>query len=162
MKLYEIGGQYSALAEALNNPEADNDAVIAELDRVTEAFDRKAISVAKVIRNYEMSVLVLEEEIERLQDRRARMKKRMDGLKSYLLTQMQAVGVQRIDDEILPLSRRINPPSVNVLDESSIPDLYFKEKVVRTLDKKSVAAAIKEGGSVPGAELVRTERVVVG
>ena len=162
MNLYEIGVQYSALAEALNNPEADNDAVIAELDRVTEAFDRKAISVAKVIRNYEMSVLVLEEEIERLQDRRARMKKRMDGLKSYLLTQMQAVGVQRIDDEILPLSRRINPPSVNVLDESSIPDLYFKEKVVRTLDKKSVAAAIKEGGSVPGAELVRTERVVVG
>jgi hypothetical protein len=62
--------------------------------------------------------------------------------------------MQRPKIEYAEFSVRIqnNPPSVNVLDESLIPDEYRTVKTVESIDKK----AIKEAGGCKGAEIVQT------
>ena len=47
----------------------------------------------------------------------------------------------------------MNPPSVNVIDESIIPKKYFEYKSV--IKKKEILDAIKNGEEVPGVEIVQ-------
>ena len=50
-------------------------------------------------------------------------------------------------------SLRAVPSSVVIVDESAIPEIFKRTTVVVDIDKKGVAAAIKAGQDVPGADL---------
>lgn len=50
-------------------------------------------------------------------------------------------------------SVRNNPQSVHVMDEHKIPSIFFKEKVIRSLDKNSLRKALKNGEVIEGAYL---------
>ncbi len=95
--------------------------------------------------------------------------KRIEGeekfYKNYLLTNMQAAGITKIEanDGSFKASIQNNPPSVQIDDETLIPADYLRvpEAPPPSPDKALIKQAIADGYTVPGARLQQSQRVVI-
>ena len=150
MKLYDIAEIY----ENLENID-DEVAVATAMDAVDAALEEKLESTAKVIRNLEAEAEALEAEEKRLKARKMAVKNRIADIKGYVQGNLEAMGKDKISSGIFKWSIQANAPSVNILDESLIPDDYWK--IERKPMKTEIKKAIEAGELTEGAELVRTK-----
>ena len=150
MKLYDIAEIY----ENLENID-DEVAVAAAMDSVDAALEEKLESTAKVIRNLEAEADGLEAEEKRLKARKMAVKNRIADIKGYVQQNLEAMGKDKVTSGIFKWSIQVNAPSVNILDESLIPDDYWK--IERKPMKTEIKKAIEAGELTEGAELVRTK-----
>lgn len=150
MKLYDIAEIY----ENLENID-DEVAVATAMDAVDAALEEKLESTAKVIRNLEAEAEALEAEEKRLKARKTAVKNRIADIKGYVQGNLEAMGKDKISSGIFKWSIQANAPSVNILDESLIPDDYWK--IERKPMKTEIKKAIEAGELTEGAELVRTK-----
>lgn len=88
------------------------------------------------------------------------MEKKAERMDAYMLERAKANGGEISTDSITVKVRKC-PQSVEVVNEGAIPERFWREKVVRTLDKEAVKEALKAGERVPGAALVRNEKVSI-
>lgn len=150
MKLYDIAEIY----ENLENID-DDVAVSAAMDSVDAALEEKLESTAKVIRNLEAEAEALEAEEKRLKARKMAVKNRIADIKGYVQQNLEAMGKDKVTSGIFKWSIQANAPSVNILDESLIPDAYWK--IERKSMKTEIKKAIEAGELTKGVELVRTK-----
>ncbi|MEQ3352768.1 siphovirus Gp157 family protein [Aedoeadaptatus acetigenes] len=150
MKLYDIAEIY----ENLENID-DEVAVSAAMDSVDAALEEKLESTAKVIRNLEAEAEALEAEEKRLRARKTAVRNRIADIKGYVQQNLEAMGKDKVTSGIFKWSIQANAPSVNILDESLIPDDYWK--IERKPMKTEIKKAIEAGELTEGAELVRTK-----
>lgn len=150
MKLYDIAEIY----ENLENID-DDVAVSAAMDAVDAALEEKLESTAKVIRNLEAEAEALEAEEKRLKARKMAVKNRIADIKGYVQQNLEAMGKDKVTSGIFKWSIQANAPSVNILDESLIPDDYWK--IERKPMKTEIKKAIEAGELTEGVELVRTK-----
>lgn len=150
MKLYDIAEIY----ENLENID-DEVAVAAAMDAVDAALEEKLESTAKVIRNLEAEADGLEAEEKRLKARKTAVKNRIADIKGYVQQNLEAIGKEKVTSGIFKWSIQANAPSVNILDETLIPDGYWK--VDRKPMKAEIKKAIEAGELTEGVELVRTK-----
>lgn len=150
MKLYDIAEIY----ENLENID-DDVAVATAMDGVEAALEEKLESTAKVIRNLEAEADGLEAEEKRLKARKMAVKNRIADIKGYVQQNLEAMGKDKVTSGIFKWSIQANAPSVNILDESLIPDEYWK--IERKPMKTEIKKAIEAGELAEGAELVRTK-----
>lgn len=91
----------------------------------------------------------------------AAMKKRMygaaDRLEENMLRAMEANGVDHLDGVQFEVRIKLNPESVEITDESSLPEECFKIK--REVSKTAVKEFLKAGREYVGARLVRTKKL---
>lgn len=79
----------------------------------------------------------------------------------WSLQQCEAAKISKISsqDGLFTAVIKKNPPKVVITDEKAIPINYIEEEIVSHVNKKDIAKALKEGKAVPGAELVRNNRI---
>lgn len=94
----------------------------------------------------------LEKKIADLELRRARVKKRQEARRAILEQAMAIAEQSKIELPTCTLVLAKRAPSVVYTDESAIPAKFWKA-ADPSLDKRAVAAALKEGEAVPGASL---------
>lgn len=150
MKLYDIAEIY----ENLENID-DEVAVATAMDAVDAALEEKLESTAKVIRNLEAEAEALEAEEKRLKAWKTAVKNRIADIKGYVQENLEAMGKDKVTSGIFKWSIQANAPSVNILDESLIPDDYWK--IERKPMKTEIKKAIEAGELTEGVELVRTK-----
>lgn len=150
MKLYDIAEIY----ENLENID-DEVAVATAMDAVDAALEEKLESTAKVIRNLEAEAEALEAEEKRLKARKTAVRNRIADIKGYVQQNLEAMGKDKVTSGIFKWSIQANAPSVNILDESLIPDAYWK--IERKPMKTEIKKAIETGELTEGVELVRTK-----
>ncbi len=96
-------------------------------------------------------------EIQRLQARKQQsIMRAADRLKAYVLDVMQSTGLRKLEGRTSALSMRCNAPSMEILDEASIPPAFFDVTEVSRLDKRRLKAAVAGGEFIPGVRLVQT------
>lgn len=118
-------------------------------------FEEKAETYAKIIKTLEMDIAGLDEEIQRMTKRKATIKNNIDRLKRSLEGAMIATGKRKFKTPLFGFGIQKNPPSLNVLDETKIPEEFWIEQQPK-LDKKAALAYVKEN-KVDWAELSQTE-----
>lgn len=150
MKLYEITG---ALAD-LSSMESD-EAVLTSLEEFQGEFNDKAIAILKLSENLNADTSAIDAEIERLKQRKQVIVNSDKSLREYLLRNMEAAGITKIQCPLFTASLRIGLESVEIEDETLLPDEFVKAEVVTKADKNSIKAALKSGVEVPGATLKR-------
>lgn len=151
MHLYEMTEAYQQLMD-LDLPDED---LAQYIDGIEGQIAQKAESVALVVLDLEGTAKKLRDEEKRLADRRRSLQNRAEGLKSYLLQNLQAVGLNKIDGTRATVSYQNSPPSCNVLDLDALPD-DCKALVPATwkADARAIIARWKNTGEqVPGAEV---------
>jgi len=152
LKLYEIP---SAMEQILN--EVDEDGVLTEnalanLDKIELSLQEKSTGIWMIMTKLEWFENTIDAEIKRLQDLKKSYKANRENLKQYLWYNLQKLWKEKLETELFKFSFR-KSESVKITDETIIPDEFFKEKTVKTLDKARVKQVLKEWNFMSGAEL---------
>ena len=155
MKLYEITGEILELLTMAEELELDQKMIRDTMEGLDFEFEEKAEAYAKVVKTLEMDITGLDTEIQRMTKKKATIKNNIDRLKRSLEGAMIATGKRKFKTPLFGFGIQKNPPSLNVLDESKIPEEFWIEQQPK-LDKKAALAYVKEN-EVDWAELSQTE-----
>jgi len=132
------------------------DEIAEELAIRRDNFKYKAEAYAKFILKLESEADAAAAEIKRIQALKKAKENTVARLKESLLaalmvfTEEDSKGIRRYETPLAKLSTR-KSQSVEVLDEASIPIAFWVIK--KELSKSEISKAIKDGESVPGAQL---------
>ncbi len=157
MKLYELTG---ALAD-LSSMDMDDEAVKTTLECVQGDFNDKAVAIIKLSENLNADTSAIDAEIERLKARKQVILNRQKSLRDYLLHNMETAGITKIECPIFTASLRKGVESVEIENESLLPDEFVSVEVVTKPDKKAIKQAIQSGREVPGTTVKRGATTIV-
>lgn len=160
MKLYEIRQDYLATLQNLESMDDISAEVITDtLSVIADDFDTKALNVAAYIKTIEAEMVAMKEYEEGMYQRRKSHQRRIDSLKNYLLTNMQAIEVSTVKG-IESTIRTFERARVKV-NEDILSANFFNEKITRIPDLMKISKSIKEGILVEGAWLEPSFNVVI-
>lgn len=83
-----------------------------------------------------------------------------ERLETYALNCIKRVG-GIVETDTLTVKVQQNPAHVEILNEADIPNDYYTVKTTETINKKKIKDDLMAGYAVPGAALVKSERLVV-
>ena len=152
--LYEITDQYKQILALDDIPEEQ---VIDTLECIKDDFNDKALNVAAYFQNVAADIDAMKDAEKRIAGRRKTLENKVARLKEYLLFNMQATGISKIECPEFRISLRNNPSSVHVIDESLIPSAFKRTVSVLEVDK----VAIKQAGGCDGVELIRKQSLSI-
>lgn len=160
LALYELAADFRETADRLADMELDEQTLRDTLESIAFPVEQKAVQVAAFVRNLEATAEQIKQAEKQMADRRKAMESRAEHIKRYLLDNMQACGMSKIEHPLFKIAVRQNPESVLIEDERQIPSDYLREipakyEPDRTLMKK----AMQGGYEIPGAKLTRTLRL---
>lgn len=150
MKLYELTIDFRNLDQI-----EDAEELKSALEKLEGEFKSKAISLGKFYKEQVSDVEAIDTEIKRLMAKKQASQNKADFIKQYLFDNMVAVGIEKIDDPIIKLAIRFNPPSCEVKDVMALP-LQYRKLIPEAwqADRVSILKHFKESGEiVEGAEL---------
>jgi len=133
------------------------------LAEVKEKIDDKVENIGKFVLSLSADTDAIKVEEERLASRRKAIDNRISWLKNYLLQEMTVANVDKVKRDVLTVSIRVNPPSVNVITLDDIPTQY-RRIIPETWqpDKKTIIDHFKDTGEiVPGVEVVTDKKSIV-
>jgi len=156
-KLYELTGNMKEL-ETLD---LDSETMSDTLEAIQGEFNDKAIAILSFTENMNGDIDAISNEIKRLQGRKAVLENRKKRLREYLLHNMEASGINKIECPYFTASLRKGSESVDIDDLESIPDEYVKVEVKETPDKTAINRDLKAGIEINGVSLKRGATTIV-
>jgi F420-dependent methylenetetrahydromethanopterin dehydrogenase len=161
MKLFTLAQQYRELEALVDSDEVPAEVILDTLEGIKGEFEDKAVAVAQMVLTLKAQSEAVAAVAKAQAERAARIEKRMESLKHYLLLQLQVVGRERIETDELVIRRQNNPPSVYVTNEYAVPKEYWVQPPAPPprIDKLAIKEAIEAGVDVDGCFLEKGEHV---
>ena len=161
--LYELVGQHRELARLAESDDIDEQTLRDTLEALEGDIQLKAQSCAAVVANLSAWAMTIDGAAQKLAERAARVHKRAEWLRAYLLANMQQAGISKIETAELVATIRKNPAAVQIMDGAKVPDRFMvtPEPPPPRPDKKALAAALKAGEQIDGITLVQSERLEI-
>jgi hypothetical protein len=161
LTLYALTGQYRELLSMEDSVPWEQ--LEQMLNDLQGDIKDKASNIAMVIGEMDALDNAFDDAITRMKARQILARNRRERIKQYLLVNMQATGIAKIEGPYHKIAIRKNPPKVIVDFEDSIPAEYMRQPVMPppVPDKAAIGAALKAGADVPGCHLEQTERVEI-
>ena len=154
MNLYEISKEYEEILNDLYDDEGNvNEQALMRLEQNDLSMQKKAIAIASYIKNMDAEREAIDSAKKAMADREKRYKKRIDELQGYLLTNMEKRQINIITCPYFEIKVKKCPASVDIYDESALPEEYKRTKVEILPDKIKMLAEMKVGVVIPGANL---------
>ena len=160
--LYELADQYRFLTLTAEDEEVDADKLQTSLAEVKDQLGNKVENIGKFCLSLKATLEAIKAEETRLASRRQVIENRIDWLRNYLLQEMTVAGIDKVQRDVLTVSIRVNPPSVNVIREDDIPQEY-RVVIPETWhpDKKLIIEHFKNTGEIiPGVSIIADKKSV--
>lgn len=154
LSLYNITNKFIELFEKSEEGELTEQELQEEGTELALALKNKGTSIIAYTKNTESLIDAMKNEEKRISENRKALENRLDRFKTYVKENMQRLEIQKLESELGTLSIAKNPTSVEILDESLIPNDYKKEKVTITVDKTAIKNDLKAGKNIQGVRLV--------
>lgn len=151
MQLYELTEMYLNLKDM----DIEDGDLNSALENIDDEIETKADNIAKVLRDFDGDIEALKSEEERLAKKRKAIENRQKHLKEYLQNAMLVLDKRKFKTDLFSFNIQKNAPSLKILDESKIPEDYYK--IERKLNKNDLKEAVKSGLFEDAAELVSSE-----
>lgn len=163
MNLFELTQERLALQNKLLELNLDEQTIQDTLEGESTELEAKIEDYGFVIRNMESFAEAMKAEESRMADRRKAQEKKVAQIKEWLLTNMQACGITKIECPAFTIAVRQNPAKVIVDNEASIPAEFMVTPPAPppAPDKKAIAIAIKAGNEVPGCHTEHGFRIEI-
>lgn len=145
LKLYEITNGFMDLNEKEELSEEERQEIGMQL---ADALQTKSNNIIAYYQDQNTLINAIDEEIKRLQDYKKITKNKIDRYKEYVKTNMDLLGIEKISTDLGVISIAKSPISVEILDESIIPDEYKEVVTSIKVDKKKIADNFKETGEI--------------
>lgn len=159
MQLYKIANQYQQALATLDDMDLPDEVIADTLEGLKGELQEKGKNVAAFIKNIEADVKAIKEAEQTMRDRRSTLQRRADWLKLLLLNSMQNSEITEISCPWFVIKPKKNPPSVNITNSDVISKKYKTEVISYKIDKKLIAADLKKGAVVNGAEMIQGWRL---
>lgn len=131
-----------------------------QLEEIQGEFDDKASNIALYIQELQAQAEAIKKKREALNDRQKSTTNKAERLKTYLSDMMNRAGKTKVETDNVRISFR-KSESVDILDESLIPEEYINTKLTVTPDKVSIKKAIKSGQEILGAMLIENQNLQI-
>lgn len=169
MRLFDLTSEYQHLLALIDDGEDFN----AALDELRGDIKVKAENYAKVIKTLESEADAIREEAERLQAKAKHRANAVGRLKAHLLTGLETSGLERVTGTVYTVALQNSPPSVEILDEALVPDLWRKatltvpvaslpsdlvEQAELSIDKRGVIESWQRSGETCAGLVVRQNK----
>lgn len=162
--LYELTSAYRQL-EQLTDGDISEEDFFKAVDLIDGEMKEKAKNIGMFIENLETTAKAIKEAEQRMAARRETLQRRIASIKGYVLQNMQAAEITKIECDYFVLARQKNPPKCVIDDESKIPLQYMRqpEPVIPppAPDKKALLEDMKAGAIFDGCHLEQGERLVI-
>lgn len=163
--LYEISNDYEQALNALALIEDQDSeealAARATIDQLSDSGNKKSIATAMWIENVKVQQAGITEAIKRMQDRKKRLEKVIEDREQYLKDNMERLGISHIHCPYFDIKLKKNPPKVDILNESEVPEEYMRTKIERSIDKSKASFEMKEGVVIPGLRLIQETKLEI-
>lgn len=161
--LYQLVHYQRELETLADSGDVPPEQIADTLNALEGDINEKAVNVAAFTRNLDATADAVREAAKAMLARADRIEKRAESIRAYLLFNMQASGISKVESPWFTLTVRKNPPSVVIDDEASIPVEFIVQPPPPSSrpDKAAIARAIKSGGTVPGCHILSTERLEI-
>ena len=157
LKLYELADAYERIAEALteNGGELTPD-LAADLDAIEGAFEAKVERVALYVRNLLATAEAADAEAARLAALARTRRQGAEGLKGYLMAQLDRVEKPKVETPLIVVRiQRNSRPSIQWPETLPIPETY--QRVTVSLDGQKAFTDWK-AGALPSGFVVEQGR----
>lgn len=161
--LYVLVAEHRAVVEQLADLDLPDEVVRDTLESISGDLEAKAVSVAQFVRNLESSAESIKAAEKAMAERRKGIENRAERVRQYLLDNMIATGISKIECPFFKLAVRDNPVSVVIDEPGLIPIAYMTDPPPPppAIDKKLIKQAIEDGHEVAGAHLARGKRLEI-
>lgn len=153
--LYELTGQFLTLLE-MAEEEGDATIIMDTLEAIDGEIEDKADGCAKVLKELDGKATMIDEEIARLQSMKKTINNNMKRIKGNLEKSMIDTGKRKFKTSLFSFGIQKNPAAVSVLNESAVPEQFWKPQDP-VLDKKGLLAYLKENGDTEYAVITQSE-----
>ena len=162
MNLYEIEKEYKVLCESAENiyqngTKEEIESFESNLILNHENFNNKALNYTKLLKILESNINAIDNEINRLEEIKKTKEKTFKLLKDKLSNSMQTFGILELDFNIFKLNFR-KSKSIEIIDNTLIPDNFLVTKTTKTPDKIALKKAIEQGEIIEGVELIEKKQ----
>lgn len=135
---------YDLIAE-----QGDEEILKDTLESINDAIEDKADGYIAVVKSLEADNKAIDEEIKRLRQRKTSNSNGIKRLKESLQDAMEVTGKTKFKTALNSYSIGNNPPSLDISDESHIPESYWVPQAPK-INKKDLLQAIKNGEEIQG------------
>lgn len=153
------------LQDILNSMDPETGEIPESLDDARALVAQKAVSVVAYLKDTDSKAEYLMAAAKDLQDRAKNQKKRNEWLRQYLAYHMKQTGITHIKDESGMFEAKIEierDQSVDVFDAEQIPDEYMRTiPEAQEPNKALIASDLKLGIDVPGARVIKKDRLTI-
>jgi len=163
--LYSLTTQYRQLLDTLS--EGDFDAVTVadtiEASGLTDDIAAKASGIEMVARSLTAHCPAIDAEIIRLTALKRQRENAAAGLRAYLLHNMQASGITKLESPLFKISVRDNPSKLDVFEPDLVPEKFWIQPALppKAIDNAALKAALKVDDNIPGARLTTGQRLAI-
>jgi hypothetical protein len=166
ISLYTLSAQVEQMLESETAFDPETGEMSADLVTALEAVRDKGVAVAAYTLNLEALVKAMEDHEKQISARRIRLANKSAKLREYLAQNMKRTGVSEItavDGSFHAKLYAERDASVEIFDERQIPANFMStpKPPEPKPDKRAISAAIKAGAEVPGAKIVKRDRLVI-
>ena len=157
LSLYNITNQFVELMDKAQDGELTEEEYNQLGEELAMELQNKSANIIGYIKNSESLINAIKDEEIRLEEMRKTGEKKLEKFKTYVLENMNKLGIIEIPTELGSLKVAKNPMSVEIINEDEIP-IEFKKEVVRTsVDKTAIKEHFKSTGEIPaGVNIVTT------
>lgn len=157
MQLYRMANEYLEAFHGLANGEFDEQTITDTLDGLDGEVMAKAANVAAYIMNLEADVEQMKAAEDRIKKQRMAIEKHVSWYRSYLLANMQKVGIGEVKaiDGAFRVRVMAGRESVVIDDPAKLPAECVRTKTIQEPDKIAIKELIASGAEVEGAHIER-------
>ena len=138
---------------------ADTETIIDTLNAIESAIEDKAENYHGFIKQLEGEIQTINTEQKRLADLKRSKVNLIDRLKRNLIAALEATGSERIQTDTVIVSLRNNPYTLDIQDDSHIPNVFVEKVIERKIDKRALLQYVKEN-EVKGVYLKQSKGVM--
>ncbi len=162
-RLYELTTKRLELQNKLEALNLDEVTIADTLEGDSTELAEKIEDCGWVIKNMDSFIGAIKAEEVRLADRRKNHEKIMAGIKEYLLSNMVACNMLKIECPVFSVTIVNNPGSVVIDNDKLLPDEYWTvpELPIPNPNKRMIGTDIRSGKEVPGAHMEQSQRVEI-
>lgn len=144
MNLYDISHYINQLKNAPDLMEISAELIPDTLESLELSFEERAEFSLMTANQLLAYAKMCGDEEKRLGERRKSLENKANRIKEYVKNQMIIAGINKLDYPLFRTYLQNDPPKVNVLDETAIPNEWWTEKVERSINKTSILEHYKE------------------
>lgn len=152
LKLYEITNGFMALND---NDELSDDEKQELGLQLCDALQNKSSNIIAYYQQEQTLLSGIDAEIKRLQEYKKATQNKIDRYKFYVKSNMELLGIDKIETELGKISIAKSPLSVEIVDAEQIPNEYKTIVTEVKVDKTKIKDNFKSTGEViPGVKII--------